>query len=180
MGQLIIVILKFINNRKNVDKKLGIVLMIMLISIAIGLGFIVLFLPKFVYYDTDSMQYIETSQEFETNDKTVFIDLCDWSRHITKYIEDDRDNILVKVKHYKNNNVTIKRYDNDDEFVIGDYVYIYTEMNNLDFKFIREFIKNINNYKLVNYDKYEIYFYGNKENLDLIKKRADSYCNGLD
>lgn len=111
--------------------------MITLIYIGIGLGFIVLSLPKFVYYDTDSMQYIETSQEFETNDKTVFIDLCDWSRHITKYIEDDRDNILVKVKHYKNNNVTIKRYDNDDEFVIGDYVYIYTEMNNLDFKFIR-------------------------------------------
>lgn len=37
-------------------KKVGIVLMITLISIGIGLGFIVLSLPKFDYYDTDSMQ----------------------------------------------------------------------------------------------------------------------------
>lgn len=56
LGQLIIVIFNFINNRKNVVKKVGIVLMITLISIGIGLGFIVLSLPKFDYYDTDSMQ----------------------------------------------------------------------------------------------------------------------------
>lgn len=182
LEQIIMVIFNFINNRKNAVKKIGIILILTLISIGIGLGLIVLSLPKFDYYDADSKQYIETSQEFKINDKTVFVNVCDWSGHIVNFIEEDRDSVLVKVKHYKYNNVIIERYndENHGESVTGDYVYIYNKTNKFDFKYIKEFIHDINNYKLVDYNKYEIYLYGNKKDLDLIKKRADNYCNVIE
>lgn len=75
-----------------------------------------------------------------------------------------------------NINKFIEKYNN--------YIYINnTGMQNIDFKVIRDFINEINNYKIINFDsynKYKVNIYVNKENLELMKNRANNYCNGLD
>ena len=48
---------------------------------------------------------------------------------------------------------------------------------------INKFIEKYNNYKIINFDsynKYKVNIYSNKENLELMKNRANNYCNGLD
>lgn len=179
LGQIIIVIFNFITNRKNSVKRIGIILISTLISIGVGIGFILLSLPKFDYYDVDSSQYIETTQEFEINNDTIF-NSCNWYNYNINYIEEDKKNILIKVLHYKNNDIFIERYNDNNDSVSGniggDYIYINSEIKNVNFKFIKDFINDINNYKIVKYDKVDIYIYGNKENLELIKKQVSNYC----
>lgn len=178
LGQIIIVIFNFVTNRKNVAKRICIVFLSSLILIGIGIGFIALSLPKFNYYDFDTDKYIKTSQEFDIDKNTVFADSCEWSYNYgtVNYIEDERNNILIEVNHNKHQKIEIEKYNN--------YIYIHnTGMQNIDFKVVRDFINEINNYKLINFDsynKYKVNIYGNKENLELMKDRANNYCNGLD
>ena len=135
-------------------------------------------LPKFNYYNIDNDKYIKTSQEFSIDKNTVFTDSCEWSYNYgtVNYIEDERKNILIEVSHNKHQKIEIEKYNN--------YIYISnTGMQNIDFKVIRDFINEINNYKIINFDsynKYKVNIYGNKENLELMKNRANNYCNGLD
>lgn len=176
--QIIVTIFNFVTNRKNVVKRICIVFISSLILIGIGIGLIVLSLPKFNYYDIDSDKYIKTSQEFDIDKNTVFADSCEWSYNYgtVNYIEDERNNILIEVNHSKHQKIEIEKYNN--------YIYIHnTGMQNIDFKSLRDFIDGINNYKIINFDsynKYKVNIYGNKENLELMKNRANNYCNGLD
>lgn len=178
LGQIIIAIFNFVTNRKNVVKRICIVFISSLILIGIGIGFITLSLPKFNYYNIDNDKYIKTSQEFSIDKNTVFTDSCEWSYNYgtVNYIEDERKNILIEVSHNKHQKIEIEKYNN--------YIYINnTGMQNIDFKVIRDFINEINNYKIINFDsynKYKVNIYGNKENLELMKNRANNYCNGLD
>lgn len=178
LGQIIIAIFNFVTNRKNAVKRICIIFISSLILIGIGIGFIVLSLSKFDYYNIDTDKYMKTSQEFDTDKNTVFVDLCEWSYNYgtVNYIEDERKNILIEVSHNKHQKIEIEKYNN--------YIYISnTGMQNVDFKVIRDFINEINNYKIINFDsynKYKVNIYGNKENLELMKNRANNYCNGLD
>ncbi len=177
LGQIIVAIFNFVTNRKNVVKRMCIIFISSLISIGIGIGFIMISIPKFDYYDVDSSKYIKTSQEFDVDKNTIFTDSCEWSYNygVVNYIEEERNNILIEVNHNKYQKVEIKKHNN--------YIYIYNEIQDIDFEFMREFIKDINNYKLVNFDKYNKYkvnIYGNKENLELMKNHEHDYCNGLD
>lgn len=178
LGQIIIAIFNFVTNRKNAVKRICIIFISSLILIGIGIGFIVLSLSKFDYYNIDTDKYMKTSQEFDTDKNTVFVDLCEWSYNYgtVNYIEDERNNILIEVNHNKHQKIEIEKYNN--------YIYINnTGMQNIDFKVIRDFINEINNYKIINFDsynKYKVNIYGNKENLELMKNRANNYCNGLD
>lgn len=178
LGQIIIAIFNFVTNRKNAVKRICIIFISSLILIGIGIGFIALSLSKFDYYNIDTDKYMKTSQEFDTDKNTVFVDLCEWSYNYgtVNYIEDERNNILIEVNHNKHQKIEIEKYNN--------YIYINnTGMQNIDFKVIRDFINEINNYKIINFDsynKYKVNIYGNKENLELMKNRANNYCNGLD
>lgn len=177
LGQIIIAIFNFVTNRKNAVKRICIIFISSLILIGIGIGFIALSLSKFDYYNIDTDKYMKTSQEFDTDKNTVFVDLCEWSYNYgtVNYIEDERNNILIEVNHNKYQKIEIEKYNN--------YIYINnTGMQNIDFKVIRDFINEINNYKIINFDsynKYKVNIYGNKENLELIKNRANNYCNCL-
>lgn len=178
LGQIIIAIFNFVTNRKNAVKRICIIFISSLILIGIGIGFIALSLSKFDYYNIDTDKYMKTSQEFDTDKNTVFVDLCEWSYNYgtVNYIEDERNNILIEVNHNRHQKIEIEKYNN--------YIYINnTGMQNIDFKVIRDYINEINNYKIINFDnynKYKVNIYGNKENLELMKNRANNYCNGLD
>ncbi len=177
LGQIIVIIFNFITNRKNVLKRVCIIFISSLVSIGIGIGFIALAIPKFNYYEFYSANYVTTSQEFDVDKNTVIASYCEYnySFDAINYIEEDRDNLLIEVNHSK--------YQEIDFYKLNNYIYIYNDVKTLNFNFIRDIIKDINGYKMVdinNLGKYKVSIYGDKDNLELIKNNSNDYCKNME
>ncbi len=177
LGQVIVTIFNFVTNRKNVLKRMCIIFISSLISIGIGIGLIALAIPKFNYFEFYSNKYVTTSQEFDIDNNTVIASYCEfnYSLDAINYIEEDRDNLLIEVNHSK--------YQEIDFNKLNNYIYVYNDVKTLNFNFIRDIIKDINDYKIVdinNLSKYNVSIHGNKDNLELIKNNSNDYCKTLE
>ena len=146
--------LNFVFDRKNDKKKIIWSLIISLVAFGIGCGMTCLGFMDFEFKDVKDLKSIEMDMEE---------DLYIREFQNIEYIEEERDNIKLEFKINKGYNVSYH-----DENQYGVLLYTYCDNR---FKFIKSFIGNLNNKKIINIEDSisDIKVYGNKSNINKIK-----------
>ena len=146
--------LNFVFDRKNDKKKIIWSLIISLVAFGIGCGMTCLGFMDFEFKDVKDLKSIEMEMEE---------DLYIREFQNIEYIEEERDNIKLEFKINKGYNVSYH-----DENQYGVLLYTYCDNR---FKFIKSFIDNFNNKKIINIEDSisDIKVYGNKSNINKIK-----------
>lgn len=146
--------LNFVFDRKNDKKKIIWSLIISLVVFGIGCGMTCLGFMDFEFKDVKDLKSIEMEMEE---------DLYIREFQNIEYIEEERDNIKLEFKINKGYNVS---YHDENEY--GVLLYTYCDNR---FKFIKSFIDNLNNKKIINIEDSisDIKVYGNKSNINKIK-----------
>ena len=146
--------LNFVFDRKNDKKKIIWSLIISLVAFGIGCGMTCLGFMDFEFKDVKDLKSIEMEMEE---------DLYIREFKNIEYIEEERDNIKLEFKINKGYNVSYH-----DENQYGVLLYTYCDNR---FKFIKSFIDNLNNKKIINIEDSisDIKVYGNKSNINKIK-----------
>lgn len=154
--------LNFVFDRKNDKKKIIWSLIISLVAFGIGCGITCLGFMSFEFNDIKDLKSIEMEME-----ENLYIRQF----QNIEYIEEERDNIKLEFKTNKGYNVSYH--------YVSEYggVVLYTYCDNR-FKFIKSFIENLNNKKIINIEESitDIKVYGNKSNIDKIK---DNYNKNI-
>ena len=153
--------LNFVFDRKNDKKKIIWSLIISLVAFGIGCGMTCLGFMDFEFKDVKDLKSIEMEMEE---------DLYIREFQNIEYIEEERDNIKLEFKINKGYNVS---YHDENEY--GVLLYTYCDNR---FKFIKSFIDNLNNKKIINIEDSisDIKVYGNKSNINKIK---DNYNKNI-
>ena len=153
--------LNFVFDRKNDKKKIIWSLIISLVAFGIGCGMTCLGFMDFEFKDVKDLKSIEIEMED---------DLYIREFQNIEYIEEERDNIKLEFKINKGYNVSYH-----DENQYGVVLYTYCDSR---FKFIKSFIDNLNNKKIINIEDSisDIKVYGNKSNINKIK---DNYNKNI-
>ena len=146
--------LNFVFDRKNDKKKIIWSLIISLVAFGIGCGMTCLGFMDFEFKEVKDLKSIEMDMEE---------DLYIREFQNIEYIEEERDNIKLEFKINKGYNVSYH-----DENQYGVLLYTYCDNR---FKFIKSFIGNLNNKKIINIEDSisDIKVYGNKSNINKIK-----------
>ena len=146
--------LNFVFDRKNDKKKIIWSLIISLVAFGIGCGMTCLGFMDFEFKEVKDLKSIEMDMEE---------DLYIREFKNIEYIEEERDNIKLEFKINKGYNVS---YHDENEY--GVLLYTYCDNR---FKFIKSFIDNLNNKKIINIEDSisDIKVYGNKSNINKIK-----------
>ena len=146
--------LNFVFDRKNDKKKIIWSLIISLVAFGIGCGMTCLGFMDFEFKEVKDLKSIEMDMEE---------DLYIREFQNIEYIEEERDNIKLEFKINKGYNVS---YHDENEY--GVLLYTYCDNR---FKFIKSFIDNLNNKKIINIEDSisDIKVYGNKSNINKIK-----------
>lgn len=156
--------LNFVFDRKNDKKKIIWSLIISLVAFGIGCGITCLGFMSFEFKDIKDVKSIE--MEMEENLYIRQLQNID-------YIEEERDNIKLEFKINKGYNVSY--------YYVSEYggVVLYTYCDNR-FKFIKSFIENLNNKKIINIEESisDIKVYGNKSNIEKIKNNYNKNIIG--
>ena len=153
--------LNFVFDRKNDKKKIIWSLIISLVAFGIGCGMTCLGFMDFEFKEVKDLKSIEMDMEE---------DLYIREFKNIEYIEEERDNIKLEFKINKGCNVS---YHDENEY--GVLLYTYCDNR---FKFIKSFIDNLNNKKIINIEDSisDIKVYGNKSNINKIK---DNYNKNI-
>ena len=161
------IIYSFIVSKKWNKTRIFVVSLGSILLFGIGLGMACVSATEF---DIVKKEYdvVDNKYSFTMSDDLT---LNDWGYYDSEieYIEKDIKNIEVVVKHsdmyysnvWKNGQVL--------------ELYIYSDDSKI-FKYLRSIIDDINHKKIASYDKQvDIYVYGNKANLDKLKKNSKTY-----
>ncbi|MBP5408090.1 MAG: helix-turn-helix transcriptional regulator [Bacilli bacterium] len=156
----LVAIYKFITGREHNGKVGAIIFLISLLLVGVGIGLMVHGASNIEYKDvqTDETQeyFIEETYEYDFEDDLA---IC-CSRNI-EYHEEDIDNIVIKLTHYK---------DYDYEFVKeGTLLELRNNYNGTEFNDIKTLLKDINKRKAVNYSSTKIDIHASKENIEKLK-----------
>jgi transcriptional regulator with XRE-family HTH domain len=157
---ILLITLNFIFNRKNEKKKIIWGFILSVIILGIGIGLTLLGALNFeILEENETMEKIET-REFKMNDN-LYID----NRNNIEFIETDIEDIKVEY--------TINKYCKIEDYEeIEPYIYC----NNYN-KMIKEFIKNMNNKKIIpiTSNAKKIKIYTTKENFEKLKNNEQKY-----
>lgn len=153
--------LNFVFDRKNDKKKIIWSLIISLVAFGIGCGMTCLGFMNFEFKDVKDLKSIEMEMEE---------DLYIREFQNIEYIEEERDNIKLEFKINKGYNVS---YHYENQYGVVLYTYCDGQV-----KFIKSFIGNLNNKKIINIEDSisDIKVYGNKSNINKIK---DNYNKNI-
>ena len=159
---ILLVILNFIFTRKNEKKKLIWSFILSLAILGSGLGLIFIGTLNFEILDYDNTMLKKEEIEFEMQDN-IFI-----SNNV-EYVESDINNI--KLEYKINKFCKLEKYNHDD-------IHIWARCSN-PIKLTNEFIKNINNKKIIfnNNSLQDIVVYASKENINKLKNNQKNYFN---
>ena len=159
---ILLVILNFIFTRKNEKKKLIWSFILSLAILGSGLGLIFIGTLNFEILDYDNKMMKKEEIEFEMQDN-IFI-----SNNV-EYVESDINNI--KLEYKINKFCKLEKYNHDN-------IHIWAECSN-PIKQTNEFIKNINNKKIIfnNNSLQDIVVYASKENINKLKNNKKNYFN---
>ncbi len=156
----LVVIYKFITGRENDGKVGAIIFLISLLLAGIGIGLMVHGASNIEYKDvkTDETKeyFIEKTYEYEFENGLA---IC--CSNNTEYHEEDIDNIVIKLTHYK---------DYDYEFVKeGTILALRNNYNGTELNDIRRVLKDLNKRNVVNYTSKKFDIYASKENIEKLK-----------
>lgn len=164
-------IYNFIVSRKINKVRIFVTSIIALVLFGLGIGFACVSATEF---DIVKKEYdvVDSKYSFTMSDELI---IDDWGYYDSdiEYVEKNIDNIEVVIKHSDMYYSNIWR----DGNVLD--LYIYSDDSKI-FKYIRSIVDDINHNKIANYDyQVDIYVYGNKANLDKIKKNSTAYDNTI-
>lgn len=158
---IIELVYNFIVNRKTSKTRIGICFLSAIVGVGFGIGLILVGVKDFNYIDTidESMAKV-TTVEFNMEDD-ISID----TYQDVEFVEEERDNILIEVKHSEYFIPKIRKIDNE--------INIYNYQNDSSsFELIRQNIDDINNKQIVNYYDTKIYVHASKQNIEKIEKNS--------
>lgn len=159
----LIIIYNFIISKENKKNVLALSFLIALILGGIGIGLFFTGISKFKVVQNMND---ETIFNFEMSDVIFF-----FADTKIKYVESDNKDIKVVIKHNKLNNIS---YSIDSDGSV--YFYNYSDDS---FELLRDQVKNINEYKIVDYNTVEIYIYTNSKNIETIQAHQEQYYNSI-
>lgn len=165
VGDILLLVLNFVFNRKSNKKNMIWSFLIGLILFGIGFGLSFMGGLKFDTIETnDSMSKVIT-KEHDMNNELILAGL---GYDSIEYIESDINNIKVEYK--------INKYCNVDESEHENILHAYAVCHN-PMKVAREVIKNLNDKKIIAFDQYieEVTVYANKQNIDILKNNTENY-----
>ena len=146
----------FIINRKSKLKLLGTIFITSIIVFGVGIGLSFIGTLSFKEYNLPKKNIKNFDFIYEMDDN---LNISKYTNRL-KYIEEERIDILVRVKAYKTSQV-YSYLTNDNSFIS---IEVYKNFNSLDdFKML---LNDIKSKKIYNYDYYEVEVHANKENID--------------
>ena len=164
---LLLVILNFIFNRKISIKKLIWTFVISVIVFGVGCGLLSIGSLQFEVYKNDPSTLKVETKEFEMTEDLVIIYKTDKE---PEYIEEDINNVVVD--YSLNNTCELEIYNHNDVNNINYETECYHATKN-----IKEFLKNLNNNKIVavDYQVNKIVIHASKENIEKLKNNYENY-----
>ena len=164
----LLLIFNFIWNRKNDKKKMIMGFIISLVLFGVGCGLISIGVLHFDVMMPNETMLKSDSLEMNMNDKFFITNRSD-----IEYIVDNRDNVKITYQINKLCHVNHSHYDGDQA---GIYLYTYC---NEPTKLVREFIKGVNQKKIIPIDDMvsDIKVYASEDNINKIKNNKEEYYN---
>ena len=163
---LILIALNFVFDRINNKKTMIWSFIISLITVGIGVGFILIGTLQFKYIENDT-ESLETKYiEYDMHNK-LFIE----NHHNIEYIPSDNTNLKIEYTINKNYEVTTLNYSNN-------VIDLWPTCKN-PIELVKEIIENLNNRKVIPIDGTinSIKVYTTLENINLLKQNKDNYYN---
>lgn len=165
-----LILINFIFNRKNNKKLLIILFVISLISMGIGLGLSFIGTLDFeVVNSYKSEIYNKKDIEMDMSDKLVIYN------YKAEFVEEDRDNIKIEYIFNKYSDVNHEVIESDKYNIFNIYSH-----NTQEFKMIREYLKYINDKKILTSERFNvniIKIYASSKNIETLKNNLNDYNN---
>lgn len=153
------ILYNFIVNKKCKKTRMAVLFITSLVIVGIGIGTIFIGLTQFEFIDEIDKDLKEEVYETEMTDNLSLDYMCS----NLKYIETNSNKVKVVVKYSDYIDAKINNID--------DTIDIDFQSNNKKIsENIREIIKEINNKKIKNYGKFEVYVYASKDNIKLMEQ----------
>lgn len=167
---IVMVLFNFIINRKTNKKYFIMSFLVSIICLGVGVGIGTIGFTKFDYIDdVNNEPYIEEEITIPMQDDLIIYNHCD---HI-EYVEEQRNDIKIVGKHTK--------YFELEHTYSSHFLYLHiSHANNNFLELSRESIKDINNKKIIDYEKYTIYIYTSKENIEKLQTNHFTYMQQLE
>ncbi len=163
---VLLIILNFVFDRKNNKKKIIWSFIVSLAFFGCGIGLILIGTLNFNIMNNNESMLKTVTFEYDMNEDTFF-NLYD---SYIEYVETDIDNIRVD---YKINKYCELYNDEDERYSTGIQAWTYCS-NPL--KLIKEFIKNINNKKIIPIDsEVKVIVYASKDNIEKLKSNREKH-----
>ena len=164
---ILLLILNFVFNRKNDKKKIIWTFICSLIFLGIGCGLIFIGTLNFDV-EVDREQLLKTvTRKYEMNDDMIIYPYYDKK---IQYVESDNDNVKIEY--------VINKYCDVDDKISNNSIMAWSNCTNPT-ELVREFIKNINDKKIVLMDDSinSITVYTSKTNIDKLKNNYEKQLN---
>ena len=170
---ILVLILNFIFNRKNNKKRIIWGFIFSLIGFGLGCGMIAIGTIYFDVIEEDTELLKVVTREYEMNDDLVIYPV---SNKDIEYVKTDSDSLKVEYSVYKYCDI-----DDDYKDYHNNEIMAWTYCDN-PMKVAREFIKNVNEKKivLIDDDIDKITVYTNQSNIDKLKSNWSNYYNSTE
>lgn len=166
----LVVALNFVMNRKSKKKMILITFIISIIIMGFGSGLTVIGFTEFDYVDDINNQvYKEDELIIPMQEDLIIYDLYYYHNNSIIYVEEDREDIRISYKHTDYYNLSYEKY-NSNQLEL----YITNTDSNI-LKTARDWLKDINDKKIINYGKVRLYLYASKDNLEKLKQNTSEY-----
>ena len=138
-----------------------------IIMFSVGVGISIIGFTDFEYIDDINNEVYIKDEIFVEMQKDLIIQ--DFIEGNIEFIEEERNDIGIVYKHH--NLYNIFYHETTEQFHIFN---LYNESNNI-MNFIRKNIEDINNKKIINYEKKQIYICTSKKNIEILKSNINKY-----
>ena len=165
---ILLLILNFVFNRKNDKKKMIWNFIVSLIFLGIGFGMIFIGTISFDVIENDKSLLKTIIKEYDMKDDLV---IFPYAGSEIEYVKANNNNL--KIEYTINKYCDINSHYNEEQ---DDTIMHWTYCDNPT-RFIREFIKNANNKKIIfiNNRIEKITIYTNQKNIDTLKRNWNNY-----
>ena len=162
----LVLIYQFMTGRERDGKANAIIFLISLLLIGVGIGLMI--------HGTDNIKevdiYSDTAQEYFVEDEYTY----DFEENLViccsdaiEYHENDMENVLVKLTHYKNYDYEIRK--------IGRWIMLRNYSRGTTFNNIKTIVKDLNKRNVVYYENTKIDVYTSKENIEKLKINYENF-----
>ncbi len=163
-----LILINFIFNRKNNKKLMTIFFVLSLITMGVGLGLSFAGTLDFEIIDSYKTEIYDTKEIEIDMSKNLVI-----PNYRVEYIIEGINNVKLEYKVNKYSDVSYETVENNGYNIFNVYSH-----NTQEFKMIKEYLKYINDKKILNFDRQNINIikiYASSENIEILKNNLKDY-----